>query len=574
MTANSGRLSRRERIGWIAAGSLFLIGALLRIVDLDSNPPGFWQDEASTGLDAYLLWTTGRDRAGALLPAISRSFGDYPLALYRYLDAPIVGLFGPTVGNERLIAALAGTAMVGVTGIATAKTLGRGVALAAMLSAAFCPTWLHFSRYGSEAILLPLCLIGGFAFFEHGRDPNRRWALWAGAVTLGAAAYTYHAMKLVLPLWVAAFLVYQWPLIRELWTNKQRRHLIGPIAMFAVVIVPALNAALTPQGHARASTVLAWYHFEGVHLVRVILNNYLSYFDLGMLFVRGGPAVAQSIPGLGLWNFIELPSIIVGLVALTRPGPNRRLFAFLAFWFATGPLPGGVTYESENVGRVIAWLPAPQMISGLGIYHICRWALGPVAPLHRARRWGWAIVGLLGVLWLATAVQIAYLNFIKYPRENERDWQFEISRALLCAKGQRRDEVIVVAPQFQASDVFTRYLYAGMRPPSAPEPEYVFGNRSTVQPGEIYVTPTTKPLPIGDVVCEIRNGKGGPAKAYVVRAKRGATPPVTKVEVDGRKGIPNALVPLPRATTAQIPGTTLRPAKTATGSEKPRPPVR
>ncbi|MCB9648106.1 MAG: hypothetical protein H6730_16060 [Deltaproteobacteria bacterium] len=55
---------------------------------------------------------------------------------------------------------------------------------------------------------------------------------------------------------------------------------------------------------ARQQQVLAWYAHEGITLVRVMVGNYLSYFDPGMLFVRGGPAaVAQSIraSGAGTW---------------------------------------------------------------------------------------------------------------------------------------------------------------------------------------------------------------------------------------------------------------------------------
>lgn len=498
-------------LAWFLAACIVLVGAILRFVDLDTNPPGLWQDEASTGLDAYLIWTTGRDRANALFPIISRSFGDYPLAGYRYLTAPIVGLFGLTIGNERLLAAITGTMMVIVTGLVARRAFGPRVGLFALASAAFCPTWLHFSRYGSEAILLPFSLIGAFGLFELAKE--RRWALYPAATMLAFSAYTYHAVKLILPLWTLAFLIYQWPFIKQLW-REERRHLFATVILFAALVAPSVHAAVTAGGMARGRTVLAWYHYDGWRLIRVILNNYLNYFDLAMLFVRGGPAVAQSIPGIGLWNLIELPFILIGLFTIGQGGPQRRLLVFVAFWFVLGPLPGGVTYEAQNIGRVIAWLPAPQIISGIGTARVIGWAIDKDhRDRLRASRAVFLAIFLIG--WIATAGQVVYLTLVRYPATTERDWQFEISRAMLCAKDKRVDEQLVVSPNFQASEVFARFHYWDLNPDEDGRPQWVFGNRNRVEPGELYVTPRTKNLPIGKMVCEIKNSSTNETRAYV-----------------------------------------------------------
>lgn len=518
------------RLGWLAATVLLVLGAWVRLADLDSNPPGFWQDEASTGLDAYQIWTTGRDRAGDLLPVISRSFGDYPLAGYRYLAAPIVGLFGTTVGNERLVAALIGTLMIIAIGFAVRRTVGNVAALAAVMSAAFCPTWIHFSRYGSEAILLPAALITGFALIEHGRD--RRWKIWLGALVLATSAYTYHAVKLILPLWIIAYVIYQWPFIRSLW-REDKRHVIGPMLLFALAVTPSVWAAFTVGGQARGRTVLAWYHFDGWRLARVVMNNYLTYFDFGMLFVRGGPAVAQSIPGVGLWNLIELPSILIGIHHMVSGGPRRRLFAFFLFWFVLGPLPGGVTYESHNIGRVIAWLPAPQIISGIGLWRIAGWATSAIGSA-RVRRF--ATVGAIGIAWMATGAHVMYLTLIRYPETTERDWQFEITRAIQCARDKRTDERIVVSPQFQAVHVFATYHLTGLPLHADGKPAWIFGTRSEVKQGELYVMPASEKLPIGVPICTVRLKIGSSApRAYVFAAQSGAPAPPKPDESAGPK---------------------------------------
>ena len=219
---NNRNGSTRKRILAGLALVIIICAAWIRLANLESNPPGLWQDEASTGVDAYLIWTTGKDRAGTDWPIISKSFGDYPLAGYRYLTAPIVGIGGLSIKNERLTAAIFGFLMVLICA-AMMRRATNASAFFTLLSAAVCPTWIHFSRYGSEAILLPFFLLLGFTLFEMGK--RRPLYFWLGATSLAASAYTYHAVKLVLPLWVLGWLVFQKPLIVKLWrTNK--KHLL------------------------------------------------------------------------------------------------------------------------------------------------------------------------------------------------------------------------------------------------------------------------------------------------------------------------------------------------------------
>lgn len=497
---------------------VMLLAAGLRLTDLDSNPPGLWQDEASTGLDAYLIWTTGQDRAGDAMPLISRSFGDYPLAGYRYLVAPIVGTLGLTIGHQRWVAAFFGLWMVLATYWAARQRLGPGPALGAALSGALAPTWLHFSRYGSEAILLPACLVTGWALIDFGRRPERRWGIWLGAVALGCSAYTYHAVKVFLPLWMLGFLIFQWPRIRGLWKHE-KHHLIGPALLFTVLVLPSMQAALTLGGMARGRTVLAWYQFEGVALFRTIASNYLSYFDPSMLFVRGGPAVAQSIPGLGMWNMLELPLMLVGLSTLFKAPGHRRTAGFIIFWFLIGPLPGGLTYEAQNMGRAIAWLPAPQLISGWGLWVLMRWALRLLTSqvaLHRRVIGGLTIV-LTSAAWGVTIYAVYWCTLVRYPLVTERDWQFEITRAMHCALDKRTDEKLIVSPRFHVASVFARFHFADADK-RAGKKIWQLGDRRKVRRGEIYLLPTRARLPEGVELCRVVHGPTQKVYAYVFGA--------------------------------------------------------
>ncbi len=510
----------------VVAGVILLVAALFRFPGLENNPPGFWQDEASTGLDAWLLWHTGRDQSGTFLPIIARSFGDFPLAGYRYLSAPIVGIFGPTIANERFMAALFGTLTVAAVGGTLWFRYDRRAALGAMISAALCPTWLHFSRYGSEAILLPATLTIGWALIAAGEKTSRYVLLWFGAASIGFSAYTYHAVKLFLPLWMAGFLWFMAPTIARLWREGRRRHVVGPALVFAAIVLPSAYFALTEGGLARGRTVLAWYHHPADVVWRVVLSNYLSYFDPGMLFIRGGPAAAQQIPGLGMWNLADLIPMVVGFGALIRNKSERRFAWFVFYWFLLGPLPGGVTYETHNMGRAIGWLPAPQILSGIGTATIAVWA---VARLRTNDVWprvkGAAVAGVLVAGWLVTTYAVYWCTLVRYPNIAQRDFQFDVSQGLLCARRVRQDEKLIVSPGFQVGGVFARYLYGDLDGPPGPDQERIWepGERTVVQPGELYVFPAHRPKPEqGKEVCKVVHEPTGTGAAFVYAAEDAA----------------------------------------------------
>ena len=511
-------------IGWVVAAVFLVVGGLLRGLNLETNPPGLWQDEASTGLDAWMLWHTGRDRTGTFLPLISRSFGDYPLALYRYLAAPVVGLGGLTIANERMVAAVFGTVFIVATAAVVRRTLDDARAVAVIVSAALCPTWIHFSRYGSEAILLPATLTIGWLALEEGtRSSHRRWAIWAGAFSIALSAYTYHAVKLILPLWMMGLLVYQAPNIRRLWRQHERVHVAGPALLFAAIVLPSVWLAFSNDGQARGRTVLAWYHHQGFEALRVIANNYLSYFDPGMLFVRGGPAVAQSIPGLGMWNFVELPLMVTGFAVAFRAPATRRVYGFVLFWFLLGPLPGGVTYETHNMGRAIAWLPAPQIFSATGLVALFRWAWTAARSGRALPRYvGRTTAGLVCVAWLATAATVAHLTLVRYPRITERDWQFAVTRALKCAERFREDEKLIVSPAFPMAILFSQFHLAerllGVKKPST---IWDLGDRRQVGAKELYLVPAGRRQPkTGQRVCTVVQHNTQQPAAFVYRGPR------------------------------------------------------
>src|SRR5262245_45862880 len=87
-------------------GLLLLIlglGLAARLYELTSVPPGFNQDEASTGYDAWAILHHGIDRNGFHLPVLLVSWGSGQNALPSYLAMPFLAVFGASAAAVRAV---------------------------------------------------------------------------------------------------------------------------------------------------------------------------------------------------------------------------------------------------------------------------------------------------------------------------------------------------------------------------------------------------------------------------------------------------------------------------------------
>jgi 4-amino-4-deoxy-L-arabinose transferase-like glycosyltransferase len=96
---------------------ILVVAGALRIPFLGSLPPGLFRDEVEKATTARELWHSARqgsiDQAGNFtvsrpVPFFVDAGGVKTSAIYQYLTAPVVGLFGMNPWSIRLAAALAG----------------------------------------------------------------------------------------------------------------------------------------------------------------------------------------------------------------------------------------------------------------------------------------------------------------------------------------------------------------------------------------------------------------------------------------------------------------------------------
>jgi len=413
-------LQPRGKTPWILA-AILLVAAVLRIACLLEAPPGFFQDEAATGYDAYCLSLTGMNRHGQVLPIFFYSFGDYEEGLHRYLVVPFIWFLGLSVWSVRLVSAVLGVGVVGMTFLLGRLLYGNTGGLAAAAISALTPWQIHLSRVAVRDILLPLVFgLGTFLVIQAFRERSRRnnvvsvAALLAGGFALWALTfYTYTVARLFVPLMVLGFILIYRDSFRELWRN-QKIVLFPAAGAFILVSVPlALEYILHPEHmNARLNVITVDQSgtslFSLSNLVRSV-GNYLPHYSPDHLFISGDPNPFLFMGG-GLLLPSLAPFLILGLWMCIAAWRSREA-RLLLLWLLVYPIPDCITPGGPHAHRCVTAIPIYALVCGAGFLVMVSWIRSPLQPL---RILGWAVCAVVaaGTMWGVPRQAHAYISEI------------------------------------------------------------------------------------------------------------------------------------------------------------------
>lgn len=404
---------------------LLLLALAVRLPGLGTWPPPIHQDEASNGVDAWSLVTTGMDRAGRAWPVFLEGFGarDNRTSLYAVIDVPFVALLGPGPFSTRMPASLAGAWTVLATFLLVRRCRGGSAAGWAGLLLALNPWHIYLSRFGHEASLTPAFLVTGLWLWSRGatcslRQARDAWEVrrgWietaAAGVVFAAGLYTYPSYRIFLPFMIAGIALVGWERSPRRWA----------------VVVCSIGIATLPLGiaslqhperlFARSSDASLFHQVRPWSLaIQIFLTQYARHYMPGFLALHGDGNPLHA-PAGGQLLAIEFPFLVLGVVlALRRRDSWDRL---CIIWLLTYPLASAASLGDEPAYvphslRAAVGLPVFQILGGAALAALRPVrrgsALAPVAATpgrHRLARDVAAVaaVGLLVVCFAAFAVR-------------------------------------------------------------------------------------------------------------------------------------------------------------------------
>ncbi|HYU17644.1 MAG TPA: glycosyltransferase family 39 protein [Chloroflexota bacterium] len=438
------------RLETLALGMLVLIGGLVRLAALDSFPTGVHGDETEFGLIALAVL-----RGDGPNPFGTAFLGDP--ALFTYLQAPFIALFGRTIAALRVSAAIAGTLTLLSTYALVRALFGPRSALLATAFLVGAAIHVHFSRMGLNVAEVPLFISLSLLLVWRGQETGRpAWWLTAGMVA-GAAVYFHFGARILL-LAVALFMFYVLALDPRRWRQWAVQVLLlslGALMVLSPMLIHLAGQLNRLTEHVEGRLIFgSWERVAAQHGSSELTAVLWGQLKVNLLaFVSWGDASTFfTFTGAPLLNGLTAPLFVLGLAFVVFRLRDLR-FGLLFFWFWTIVVAGGaLTTDSPQYHRLLPAVPAGLIGAALVLDWAAQtWArlLGPgIQPA----------LGLAAALVPATASAYdANAYFGRYAQGHP--WADVTEQARYIATVEPGSQVFVVGrPYIYASHGDTRFL--------------------------------------------------------------------------------------------------------------------
>lgn len=445
---------------------VLLLAFMLRVWNLDSNPPHLSPDEASLGYNAYSILKTGRDEYGELLPMVFKSFGDYKPGFYVYLTIPFVAVLGLNEWSVRLPSAIAGVLAVWFLYLIIKEfdqlrllrintqinadsfsrspvTVHQPLSLVAAFLLAISPWHIHLSRGAWEVnVSLTLTLAGILFFLKSFKFPMY---LIISSFFFSLTFITYQGAKLSTAIVILTFLIIfikdikvflskNWKIAVTSFVlaliisfpailsfNKGRT---GRLTVFSIFSYPRpkeyLETFLSKAGEKVGDMDYYLFHSEALNFKRGILGRYFNHFSGRFLFFEGDyQNPKHSSPNHGMLQLFDIVLIPIGLISLIRH--KGRMTAFILLWLLLSPLPAVLTRDQVQAVRAYNMVIPLTIISAFGV-------IGTIKLfnylLHRSVFWRNTLYVILYTLFACSFLYFLDSYFIHLPKHNAKYWSY------------------------------------------------------------------------------------------------------------------------------------------------------
>lgn len=346
-------------------------------------------------------------------------------------NALVYFLLGVSDFTARLVPALLGTALVGFC-YAFRPWLGRVGAFSAALMFTFSPSFLYYSRYIRNDVMVALwtalMVLGVFGYLRTHQDRY----IYLGALGAALALATKEVAYIHGFLLVAFILVRAWYEVMR----KPAQAVVG-LAIRSLSRGPVAKAALL----FGAVWVLLYTTFltnlAGLYSGSV---GAVAYWLAQQDVRRGGQPWYYYLMLLPLYEFLPLFLSLVGLPAALRAqlteAVHRRLFSLFLVWWLAGALLI-YSWAGEKMPWLLVHLAMPLIfLAGATMDHLAQ-RLRPGELDGQARSWGAAagFIGLeivLAVLLLRLATVRPFASLALWDLQASLQWLAALALALLA----------------------------------------------------------------------------------------------------------------------------------------------
>lgn len=377
---------------------ILLVAIFSRGYKLNSLPVGIHVDEAGMAYDAFCLATNGTDRWLNKFPVYLENFGGGQSALYAYLAAIFVKVFGLNMISIRMPAFLLSIATIIIVYFTTKKEYGVKQAQLVAFLITIMPWNIMASRWGLDCNLLAPMIIISICLLINAKS-NKGYVL--AGIFFGITLYTYALSYLILPIFLALTLLYM------LYTKKIKFINLIPlgIPMF-IIALPLMLMILINNGFIGEIrgfiTIQKLPEYRGAEISLLNIKNNIGFIKT--MFTNDGLSY-NALPEFGtVYNFSILLIIFGGLLELKNFIYNikNKKFEFTTIMFLL-------------VGTVMFCLMltvGPNINKANAIYIPMMFLI--VTAMRAFYKKYKIVFGVLIVVFVAFFINFEYFYFVKY----------------------------------------------------------------------------------------------------------------------------------------------------------------
>lgn len=288
---------------------ILLIAVLIRILFIAQAPSGIHEDEAGMAYDAWSISEYGVDRYLNHYPVYLVNFGGGQSALYAYLAALFIKLFGFSVVTVRLPSVLLSivTILVSYFTVKKLKSTKEGLLFAFLI--AICPWHIMQSRWGLDCNLMASMLM--ISVYVLLKSKNKFMYALSGLL-FGITLYSYALSYMIVPILLLFLFAYLLALKKIKITDIICFGIpLGILAIPLILNLMVNKGWLQPISNSIFSTPKLWaYRGAEISLGNIskniwpILKSMFGY-DINDY---------NAFPQFGTLYYISIPFFVLGIV--------------------------------------------------------------------------------------------------------------------------------------------------------------------------------------------------------------------------------------------------------------------
>lgn len=313
---NSNKNEFIEKYSNIFLIALLMISLILLTYRISSVPYGLHVDEAGAFYDAISISNYGVDRYLYKLPVYFINFGGGQNALYTYLAAIIMKIFGANIVTFRLPAVILSLMSVAFLYKMVSENNGKREALFSAFILIVAPWFIMKSRWGLESYLMCSMMTISMAVFIKALNNECKITYALAGVLFGLTLYTYAISYLVVPAVLGITLIYG--LIVKKVKIKNIICMAIPLGILAIplMLMLAFNSGLVKSAKIPIFSIPElWFYRGGEISLRNVPENIKNMLD--MLFIKDFLNY-NAIEEFGTLYKLSIPLVVFGIIEVIR----------------------------------------------------------------------------------------------------------------------------------------------------------------------------------------------------------------------------------------------------------------